>query len=228
MAVVRSTTPSAIADGSTAAAAISGGTKYRYTTAAKAPPSSGATMKSHTCDSALSPTISAGPRLRAGLTEVPVSGIPIRCTTVSASPMARPAKPGEPTRLVAISTTSTQTNVSTTSVTKADQAEAERRPPPRPSTPVRRFPVPQPPACDATFRLLSVSSALPSGACHFTRRADAQAATPPDPRRAPPPPRSPRHRFRTAAPRWPSPRRGTPAARPAWKGRSGRCRDRDW
>src|SRR5437764_607630 len=95
------------------------GTKYRYTNAASAPPTSGATMNSHTCDSALCPTMTAGARLRAGLTDVPVSGMPIKCTIVRATPIARPAGPGEPTRLVATSTTVTKMKVSTTSVANA-------------------------------------------------------------------------------------------------------------
>lgn len=66
--------------------------------------------------------MSAGPRLRAGLTDVPVNGMPIRCTTLSARPIARPAKPGEPTRLVATSTTSTNMNVKTTSAANAPPA----------------------------------------------------------------------------------------------------------
>ncbi len=49
-------------------------------TAATIAPTSGATMNSHTWLSAVPPTTSAGPRLRAGLTEVPVSGMPMRCT----------------------------------------------------------------------------------------------------------------------------------------------------
>ena len=65
----------------------------RWTTAAISPPTSGATMKSQTWLSAVLPTTRAGPRLRAGLTEVPVSGMPIRCTITSAKPMATPAAP---------------------------------------------------------------------------------------------------------------------------------------
>ena len=49
--------------------------------------------------------ISAGPSERAGFTEVPVSGMPIRCTTVRPIPIANPEKPAEATWLVADSTT---------------------------------------------------------------------------------------------------------------------------
>ncbi len=56
-------------------------------------PMSGATMKSHTWLSAVPPTTRAGPRLRAGFTDVPVSGIPMRCTITSPKPMATPAAP---------------------------------------------------------------------------------------------------------------------------------------
>ena len=45
---------------------------------------SGAMMNNHNWLSASPPTNRAGPMLRAGLTEVPVSGIPIRCTVPSA------------------------------------------------------------------------------------------------------------------------------------------------
>ena len=51
-------------------------------------------MNSHTCSRASSPTNTAGPSERAGLTDVPVSGMPIRCTTTSAMPMATPATAG--------------------------------------------------------------------------------------------------------------------------------------
>ncbi len=48
-------------------------------------------MNSHSWLSAVPPSNSAGPIERAGLTEVPSSGMPTRWTTVSATPMARPA-----------------------------------------------------------------------------------------------------------------------------------------
>jgi hypothetical protein len=43
---------------------------------------------SHTWLSAVPPTTMAGPRLRAGFTDVPVIGMPTRWTTVRVSPMA--------------------------------------------------------------------------------------------------------------------------------------------
>ncbi len=46
------------------------------------------------CPSAAPPSNRAGPIDRAGLTEVPSSGIPTRWMTVKVSPIARPAKPG--------------------------------------------------------------------------------------------------------------------------------------
>ncbi len=48
-------------------------------------------MNSHTWLRAVPPTTRAGPRLRAGFTEVPVIGMPTRWTTVSVSPMAMAA-----------------------------------------------------------------------------------------------------------------------------------------
>src|SRR5215467_12928414 len=50
-------------------------------------------MNSHTWFKAVPPTISAGPRLRAGFTDVPVIGMPTRCATVSDGPMTTPAPP---------------------------------------------------------------------------------------------------------------------------------------
>ena len=78
VAVVRSTWPSATAVSSVIGSA---GIRYRYTSAASTAPTGGATMKSQTCFIASPPTMIAGPKLRAGLTEVPSSGIPTRCTT---------------------------------------------------------------------------------------------------------------------------------------------------
>src|ERR1700722_1292892 len=50
----------------------------RYTPPASAPPTIGASQKSHNCDSAHPPTKIAGPVLRAGFTERFVTGMPIR------------------------------------------------------------------------------------------------------------------------------------------------------
>ncbi len=56
-------------------------------------PTIGATQNSQSCDSAQPPTKSAGPVLRAGLTDVLVTGMLIRWISVSARPIASPAKP---------------------------------------------------------------------------------------------------------------------------------------
>ena len=58
-----------------------------------APPTSGASQNSHSWPSAQPPANSAGPVLRAGLTEVLVTGIQIRWISVSARPIAIGAKP---------------------------------------------------------------------------------------------------------------------------------------
>ncbi len=76
-------------------------------------------MNSHTCDSAVPPSNRAGPNERAGLTEVPVSGMPTRCTAVSARPMARPARAGVATFSVTSRMTRTNAAVSTASRTNA-------------------------------------------------------------------------------------------------------------
>ena len=65
-------------------------------------------MNSQTWLRAWPPTIRAGPKLRAGFTEVPVSGMPIRCTTTRAMPMARPAAPWMAALWVAKRTTVTK------------------------------------------------------------------------------------------------------------------------
>ncbi len=79
-------------------------------------------MNSHTWLSAVPPTISAGPRLRAGFTEVPVIGMPMRCTTVSDSPMTIPAVAVLPSLPVTPRTTNTNSAVSTTSARNAPPA----------------------------------------------------------------------------------------------------------
>ena len=61
--------------------------------AATTAPTMGATMKSHSWLSASPPTRTAGPKLLAGLTDVPVMGIPTRWISVSASPIDIPANP---------------------------------------------------------------------------------------------------------------------------------------
>ena len=54
---------------------------------------SGATQKSQSCPSAQPPTKTAGPVLRAGLTDVLVTGMLMRWISVSPRPMAMGAKP---------------------------------------------------------------------------------------------------------------------------------------
>ena len=65
----------------------------RATIPATTAPAIGATQNSQSCCSAQPPTNSAGPVLRAGFTEVLVTGMLIRWISVSPSPMAIGAKP---------------------------------------------------------------------------------------------------------------------------------------
>ena len=65
--------------------------KYLYKVAAKAPPASGANINTQTCLSASPPRNIAGARLLAGFTEVPVKGIPIKCTNTKVNPITIPA-----------------------------------------------------------------------------------------------------------------------------------------
>lgn len=53
----------------------------------------GATQKSQSWESAAPPTKTAGPKLLAGLTDVPVIGIPTKCISTRDKPIDRPAKP---------------------------------------------------------------------------------------------------------------------------------------
>jgi hypothetical protein len=76
------------------------------------PPTSGATMNSHTWLSAVPPTMRAGPRLRAGFTDVPVIGIPMRWTTVRVSPITMAAVAAFPSLLVTPRMTKTNSAVS--------------------------------------------------------------------------------------------------------------------
>ena len=48
-------------------------------------------MNTHTCLIASFPMKIAGAKLLAGFTDVPVSGIPIKCTNVRVSPITIPA-----------------------------------------------------------------------------------------------------------------------------------------
>ena len=65
----------------------------RYTTAPSTAPAIGATQKSQSCASAQPPTKSAGPVLRAGFTEVLVTGMLIRWISVRQRPIAIGASP---------------------------------------------------------------------------------------------------------------------------------------
>src|SRR6185436_9811561 len=66
---------------------------HEYTKPASAAPMIGANQNSQSCASAQPPTKSAGPVLRAGLTDRFVTGIPIRWISVSDRPIAIPARP---------------------------------------------------------------------------------------------------------------------------------------
>ena len=61
-----------------------------HTRAASTPPTSGARMKTQTEERAVPPTKSAGPKERAGFTEVPVKWMPRICTSVRVSPITSP------------------------------------------------------------------------------------------------------------------------------------------
>src|SRR5690606_40256992 len=69
--------------------------KILRTNAAQSQPAMGATMKSQSCCNAIPPAKSAGPKLRAGFTEVPVIGITTICIKANEIPMASPAIIGE-------------------------------------------------------------------------------------------------------------------------------------
>ena len=65
----------------------------RQMTAARSAPMRGATQNSQSWFRAVPPTMRAGPKLLAGLTEVPVIGMPTRCIRTKLSPIDMPAKP---------------------------------------------------------------------------------------------------------------------------------------
>jgi len=97
--------------------------KIFQTSAAMMPPMIGATMNTHSWLSAVvlskMPSMSAGPKLLAGFTDVPVMGMPTRWTRVSVKPMAMPAKPFGAFSCVVPCTARTKTNVSTISAIRA-------------------------------------------------------------------------------------------------------------
>jgi len=80
-------------------------------------------MKSQSCISAVPPTTSAGPILRAGLMDAPVMGMATRRMTESAKPMGIPANPAGAALLVTPKITSRNTKVSTTSAINPDTME---------------------------------------------------------------------------------------------------------
>src|SRR5712692_1180232 len=88
-----------------------------YTIPAAAAPRIGATQNNQSCSRAQPPTKRAGPVLRAGLTEVLVTGIEIRWIKVRPSPIAIGANPAGARRSVAPRMTIKKKNVITTSHT---------------------------------------------------------------------------------------------------------------
>lgn len=97
-------------------------------------------MNSHTWFRAVPPTMRAGPRLRAGLTDVPVIGMPMRWATVSARPITVPAVAALPILLVTARMTNTNMAVSTTSARNAPPAPiwmSDAAPQPSAPSPVR-------------------------------------------------------------------------------------------
>src|SRR2546425_2536462 len=81
----------------------------------------GATQNSHSCEMAISGPNRAGPVLRAGLTEVLVTGIEIRWISVRHRPMASPPKPAAARLAVAPRMTRMKKAVITTSVTRRSE-----------------------------------------------------------------------------------------------------------
>ncbi|OYW33802.1 MAG: hypothetical protein B7Z45_08175, partial [Azorhizobium sp. 12-66-6] len=79
----------------------------------------GTMMNSHNCASALPPANSAGPMLRAGLTDTPVTGMNTMWIITSDRPMARPAAWVMPAREVEPRMTTRKTKVPTSSAITA-------------------------------------------------------------------------------------------------------------
>ena len=65
--------------------------RYLNSVAAKAPPTNGDIINTQTCLRASPPRNSAGAKLLAGFTDVPVNGIPIKCTNTKVKPITMPA-----------------------------------------------------------------------------------------------------------------------------------------
>ena len=95
----------------------------RYTTAPSTAPAIGATQNSHSCAIAQPPTNSATPVLRAGFTDVLVTGMLIRWISVRHRPIAIGAKPAGARGSVAPRITSRNIIVITTSQTNAAASE---------------------------------------------------------------------------------------------------------
>src|SRR5580704_14761644 len=72
---------------------ITGSCSQRVTAPATSAPRIGASQNSHSCATYSLPPNSAGPVLRAGLTDVLVTGIDTRWISVRASPIGNPANP---------------------------------------------------------------------------------------------------------------------------------------
>src|SRR3954469_20008196 len=95
------------------------GLSQRQRTPPAAPPRRGATQNSQSCASAQPPTNTAGPVLRAGLTDKLVTGMPMRLISVRPSPIAIGAKPAGALPCVEPMMMNRNTAVSTNSVTAA-------------------------------------------------------------------------------------------------------------
>ena len=74
-------------------------------------PTIGAKMNTQTCCKAWPPRNNAGAKLRAGLTEVPVNGIPKMCTNARVKPITIPATAPFSAFLVTPRTVNTNTKV---------------------------------------------------------------------------------------------------------------------
>ena len=74
-------------------------------------PTIGAKINTQTCWRACPPMNNAGAKLRAGLTEVPVNGIPIMCTNAKVKPITIPATAAFSVFLVTPRTVNTNTKV---------------------------------------------------------------------------------------------------------------------
>jgi hypothetical protein len=90
-----------------------------YTAAASTAPKSGATTNTQSWLSAQPPTKTAGPMLRAGFTEVFVTGMPTQWIRTKTKPMGMPVKPTGASAAVAPSTVSTKNAVRMTSTRNA-------------------------------------------------------------------------------------------------------------